>query len=132
MKRFGLIAAGVIGMPMAALAQVEELPAYAYDAFTQVGFATTASTECPGADMNNASVKKAMAKVMGQLVADGIDPVAAVKHLETDAGLAQINAREIAFRARHGVGETGYEALCAAIKAETKENKAFRKLVRLR
>ena len=115
-----------------AIAQDAELPAFFYDQIAVIAFATTAASECDRAKLRDRNMQNAMNDVMVKLASEGIDPVTAVQALETEIGQAEIKSREVALRERHGVGQEGYPALCAAIKAEAKENRAFSKLVRLR
>ena len=119
-------------LPAPLFAQGMELPAYAYDAFANIGYAHTASTECNGAKINKRNLDKAAASVMQQMLADGIDVNAAVQHLGTPEGMAYMQDRESAMRARHGVAPEGIQDLCRAIAAEAKANRELRKMVTIR
>ena len=66
----------------------------------------------------------------GQRAGDGFDPVASVQFMDTEVGLVEIAKREVALRERHGVAPEGFEALCAAIRAETKINKNLARIVK--
>ena len=115
-----------------AVAEITELPASFYDDFAVSGYVNTASKECAGASVNQKNFNKLMNDTLVEVSAAGLDPVEAVNFLTTDVGTEQMQMRETAFRARHGVAETGYDGLCQAIKAEADENKDFRKLVKFK
>lgn len=117
MKR--LLAAALISfVPGTVIAQVTELPGDAIDGLVRVTLAATAKEKCPGAVLDEAKFQLAMLNIMTELAGDGIDPVAAVKFLETENGKAIFASREAELRARHGVDSEGDDALCAAIAAE--------------
>lgn len=119
-------------LPIAAIGQSGELPAYAYDMVADITMATTAAETCGGVDIDDWNLQNTMVEMMGRLVADGLDPVASVQQLVTDAGQAQIALRETALRTRHGVAAEGAQALCDAIRAEVAINRVLAKMVKLR
>ncbi|MEE9388941.1 MAG: hypothetical protein V3U96_10050 [Paracoccaceae bacterium] len=121
-----------LSLPMAAQAQGDLLPDYAYDALADLSAITTAGQTCDGAKVNDGRLQKAMVALMGKLAADGLDPVASVQSLTSETGVAQLAVRETELRARHGVAPEGGEALCDAIRAEVKTNKAMAKILKLR
>lgn len=124
----GLVQVGALP----ALAQTDVLPTIAYDNFAVISYVTTAGSECDGAQVDDKTLRREMTNFMEVLQKAGIDPVAAVKHLETEAGAEQLQLREASLRARHGVDAEGYPALCAAIAAESASNEEFRKLVQFK
>ena len=124
------LAVALIGLPVAALAEITELPEYAYDSVAEISMVTTAQTECEGAKVNDRRLQRAMTDFVGRLAGDGFDPVASVQFMDTEVGLAEIAKREVALRERHGVAPEGFEALCAAIRAETKINKNLARIVK--
>lgn len=130
MKWFASIA--ILFLSTQLIAQDLELPEYAYDAFAEITLATTANDNCTGAMLNKSNLDTAMFAVVQQLATEGYDVTAAVQHLDTDAGKKQISAREVTLRERHGVGETGFDELCSAIKSEIKNNRSLRKMVKIR
>jgi len=132
LSRSLVIATLALAAPLGASAQVTELPVYAYDSLAEMTLATTAGQTCAGAKVNDRRLQKSMVDLMGKLAAEGLDPVASVQHLETEAGLAQMAARVAAVRARHGVAPEGEDALCDAIRAEVKVNKSLAKILKLR
>ncbi len=121
-----------LSLPFSALAQDTLLPDYAYDALADLSAITTAGQTCDGAKVNDRRLQAAMVELMGKLAADGLDPVASVQSLESETGKAQMSERETDLRARHGVAPEGAEALCDAIRAEVKTNKAMAKILKLR
>lgn len=126
------IAVSLIGLPLASYAQVTELPEYAYDSVARISMITTAQAECDGARVNEARLQRAMTDLVGRLAGDGLDPVASVRFMDTEAGQAEIAKREVALRERHGVAPEGYPALCDAIRAESKVNKDLARIVKFR
>ena len=129
---FRLALALVLANVSTATAQTTELPTYAYDAIAEFTIATTAVSTCDRARVKDRNLQSAMAALMGRLAADGLDPTASIQHFETEKGQAQIALREANLRQRHGVAPTGADALCDAIRAELKTNRALAKLLRLR
>ncbi len=122
----------LLTLPLAAQAQSDLLPDYAYEQLAELSMVTTAGLTCDGAKVKDRKLQDAMVELMGRLAADGLDPVASVQHLESDIGQAEMKNREAEFRARHGVAQTGGEALCDAIRAEVKTNKSLAKMLKLR
>jgi Family of unknown function (DUF5333) len=125
-----LLAALLAGGP--ALAQVDELPAYAYDMVAQVTMATTADATCDGIKQRPKKVQNYIVNLYGRLAQDGIAVADAAANFQTDLALAEIAKREVDLRARHGVASQGADALCAAIRAEAKDNKALAAMMRIR
>lgn len=119
-------------LPVSSLAQNQLLPEYAYDMVAEISMATTAANSCDGAVVNDRNLQSAMTDMMVRLVADGLDPVASVQHLQTEAGQEQVALREIALRNRHGVAPAGEKALCEAIRKEVKINSSLKKIVKFR
>ncbi|MEE9427043.1 MAG: DUF5333 family protein [Paracoccaceae bacterium] len=130
MKKLAL--AIFLALPLAATAQDDLLPDYAYDALAEISAITTAGQTCDGAKVNDRRLQTAMVDLMGKLAADGHNPVASVQSLESDTGKAQMATRETELRARHGVAPEGADALCDAIRVEVKTNKAMAKILKLR
>lgn len=118
MRLFSTITLGVIALAPMAWAQVTELPPASYDDFARIGMVTTAQQSC-GATVDQEALNEAMVGAISAVAAAGHDANAAVQHLGTPEGIARIEEREQALRARHGVAADGEEALCAAIRAET-------------
>ena len=134
MKRFGLIATvGLMVMQgLPALAQVEELPAFAYDMVSEITFASTADAKCDGIKTRPAKLQSYIVDMYGKLADEGISATDAAKHFETSTANEQIALRDGALRSKHGVGAEGIDALCAAVRAEAAANRDFAKLLRIR
>lgn len=122
----------LIILPTLAVAQVEELPAYAYDMVAEVTMATTADASCDNISARPKKVQARIVALYSQLAADGVSVNDAAQHFQTEFALEQISAREVALREKHGVAAGGAEALCAAIRAEAKENDIIKGLMRIR
>ncbi len=123
-------AAALIAVP--ALAKVDMLPDYAYDMVAEVTMAATADQKCQGIKARSKRVEKHVLALYQKLMKEGISVQDAVEHLQGEAALAEIARREKDLRERHGVAAQGDEALCAAIRAEARENDAVADLMRIR
>jgi len=115
-----------------ALAQVDQLPAYAYDMVAEVTMATTADATCDGIKQRPKRVQNYIVKLYGRLAQDGIAVADAAASFQSEFSLSEIAKREVALRARHGVASEGADALCTAIRAEARDNKALAAMMRIR
>ena len=126
----GAIAAAVLAVP-AARAQTTELPAYAYEVVADVSLVTTAEARCDGIKTNAKGVQAYVLAMYGRLQGEGYSLPEAVKHFESEFANQRINASADALLARHGATKEDTAAFCGAIRAEAKENRDFRKLVKI-
>jgi len=108
------------------------LPAFAYDGIARVSLVSTAAEICSGITARDRPLKSAAADVFKDLAAEGIDPTGSVLHFETDFAKYQINLRADQFRAKYGLGEVLDAAFCQAVKAEAKQDRSLRKLVKIK
>lgn len=114
------------------LPEVEPLPPYAYDVIAEISLVTTAADACTGIKVRDKPLRAAIQGVYTQLANDGIAPIDAAKHFETQVALAQIGLRGQAFRLEYGIGPENDDAFCQAVKARAKGNKPFRKMMKIR
>ncbi|MGR3661211.1 MAG: DUF5333 family protein [Paracoccaceae bacterium] len=125
------IAAVAQGAAMAAQAQDAALPDYAYDTMTTISLANTAASACPMIETSPKGMNKSMTKMIKQLIKDGVDPAVITPHFESEYGVEQLEYRANAFRAQHGVSNENDAAFCEAIKAEAKDDRSFKKLMKI-
>ena len=102
----------------ATFAAGDELPARAYDMVAEVTFATTADAQCDGIKSRPGQLQKYIVNMYGELAKVGVSATDASEHFATDTAMAQIAARDVVLRAKHGVAAEGSNALCTAIRAE--------------
>ena len=126
------LTAGLVIIAAPAFAQVDELPAYAYDMVAEVTMATTADTTCDNIKARSKKVQDHIVALYGRLAADGISANDAAQHFQGEFAQEQFATREVALRERHGVSLEGAEALCTAIRAEAKANATLKGLMRIR
>lgn len=119
-------------LPGIAFAQTEELPAYAYDGVALISLATTADQVCDKITVREKRLRVFLQDLYGRLAADGVSPVDAASHFETEIAVEQIGARAVAFREKYGIGPENDEAFCRAILAKTSDDDAFGKLLKTR
>lgn len=119
-------------LPTLAVAQVDELPAYAYDVVAEVTMATTADTACDKISARPKKVQDHIVDLYVRLAVDGVSTNDAAEHFQGEFALEQIAAREVSLREKHGVAPEGVDALCAAIRAEAIDNDVLKGLMRIR
>lgn len=127
-----LLTASLCLVASAGLADVKKLSAQAVAGLFRVTLANTAKEQCRGARVNDKRMQNEMVTVLTGLAREGVNPVEAVKFLETKSGKALMARQETAFRAKHGVAAKGIEPLCRAIAAELKTDRALARIVKLK
>lgn len=126
-----LVVMAAVGVGSNAVAQVQVLPDYAYDAVAQVSLASTAAQACPKITGKDRPMQKAMQSTFKALGKDGISSTAALEHLKGDYAIAQLDVRADAFQEKHGLGEGQDEAFCNAVAAEAKDDRTLGKMMRI-
>lgn len=130
-KSLGIAALLQIGA-IATHAQSEMFPDYSYDTMTAVSLANTADKTCEKIETSPKGMNRRLTKMITDLQGEGISPAEVTPHFETEYGVAQLTEREQAFRLKHSIGPENDAEFCAAIKAESKEDRSFRKLMKIR
>ena len=104
-------------------------PDYAYEAMTAVSLASTADEFCPDIEKSKKGLTKNMSAMIKKLIDDGVAAGDITPHFETEFAVEQLETRASAFREKYSIGPDNDAAFCDAIKAEAKDDRAFRKLV---
>jgi hypothetical protein len=123
------VAALALGSVTTANAQAMVFPDYAYDAMTAASLANTADEFCPDIEKSDKGMNKNLSAMIKKLMGDGVAPGDITPHFESEFAVEQLEARASAFREKHGIGPDNDAAFCEAIKAEAKDDRAFRKLI---
>ena len=123
------ITALALGSTQAANAQEMVFPDYAYEAMTAASLANTADEFCPDIEKTDKGMTKNMSAMIKKLMGDGVAPADITTHFESEAGVEQLETRAAIFREKYDIGPDNDAAFCDAIKAEAKDDRAFRKLV---
>jgi len=109
----------------------EPLPPYAYDAIADISLVTTAVEACEGIKPRDKPLMLAIQDVYSKLALDGVPAADVAKHFESEFARGQVGLRGDAFRLEYGLGPENDAAFCQAVRAKAKDNKPFRKMMRI-
>lgn len=123
------VAVLTLGGFQSANAQAMVFPDYAYEAMTAASLASTADEFCPNIEKSDKGMNKNLSSMVKKLMNDGVAPGDITPHFETEFAVEQLETRASAFREKHNIGPDNDAAFCDAIRAEAKDDRAFRKLV---